>query len=104
MSITNPLAIAFSDEQLRPLCEKARNLKAEIDALGVAWFNGVNALFPNDSTVLDDGRAAGGVSILTGANVNNAITQLLALQNVLNQSGVAQVIALPCVRPLRVSP
>lgn len=103
MSITDPLAVSFSNQSIRPLCERVRSLKSEIDAAVVDWFGGRSSLFPNDSTVLSDGRVAEGVSILTGADITGVITQLLALQTALNQSGVAAVIAKPCVRPLSAS-
>lgn len=99
--ITNPEAVRFSDEQIRPLAEKLRNLKAEVDAAMVEWFNGTNALFPNDGSVLIDGRADQGDTVLTGGDVNNLVTQLLAYQAQLDQAGVADVVAKPCVRRLR---
>lgn len=99
--ITSAEAVRFSDEEIRPLAEKLRNLKVEVDAAIVDWFNGVNALFPNDTSTLIDGRADRGDTVLTGADINNLVTQLLAYQSQLNQAGVADVIAKPCVRPLR---
>lgn len=99
--ITSAEAVRFSDEQIRPLAEKFRNLKAEVDAAIVVWFNGVNALFPNDISVLIDGRAVQGDTVLTGADVNNLVTQLLAYQTQLDLTGVDDIIAKPCVRPLR---
>ena len=98
MPITDPRAVRFANEAIRPLAERVRDLKADIDAVGVAWFGGLSALFPNDSSVLDDRREAEGVSILTGADVTNLITQLLAIQTQLNGGGVAGVISKPCVR------
>jgi hypothetical protein len=95
--ITDPQAIRFANEQVRPLCERARALKAEIDAMTTTWFGGVNNLFPNDSTALDDGREAEGVSRLTGAQVNSAVGQLIGI------APNAEIISAPCVRPLSAS-
>lgn len=99
--ITSAEAVRFSDEQIRPLAEKLRNLKAEVDAATVKWFGGTNALFPNDSSVLIDDRDKQGDTVLTGADVNNLVTQLLVYQTQLNQTGVADAVSKPCVRPLR---
>lgn len=96
MAITDPEAVRFVNEQVRPLCEKARAMVAEILALQTVWFGGLNASFPNDATALDDGREAQGVSRLTGAQINSAVGILLAMSGASN----AEIIAKPCVRPL----
>lgn len=99
MSITNPEAIRFVNEQVRPLCEKARALSAEIAAMQTLWFGGLDANFPNDATALDDGRDAQGVSRLTGAQIQLAVGVLIAMHGQAN----AEIIAKPCVRPLTAS-
>lgn len=99
MSITNPEAVRFVNEQVRPLCEKARALAAEITAMQTLWFGGLDAQFPNDTTALDDGRDTQGVSRLTGAQIQLAVGVLL---NMLGQAN-AEIIAKPCVRPLSAS-
>lgn len=99
--ITDPQAIAFTNH-VRSIAEKMRALDAVIDSSIVDWFNGISELIPNDSSPIDDGREAEGVSRLVGSDVVNLITQMLAYQTQLDQSGVAGVIALPCVRPLEV--
>lgn len=98
-NITNPEAIHFVNEQIRPLCEEARALMARIAAMQTLWFSGLNAVFPNDSTVLADGRDADGSSRLTGAHVNSAVGNLIAIQAASN----SQIIEKPCVRALSVS-
>jgi len=100
MPITNPIAIKYVNEVVRPLAERFRDLKPDVDAATVAWFAGISTLFPNDATAVDDGRDREGISRLTGADVNNIVTQLLAYQTQLNGGGVANVIAKPCVRTL----
>lgn len=97
--ITDPQAIRFTNETVRPLCEKLRALAAEIAAAQTIWFGGINALFPNDTTALADGRENEGVSRLTGANVNSAMGVLIAVAGATN----AEIIAKPCVRPLAAS-
>lgn len=92
--ITDPEAIRFCNEALRPLCEEARGLAVRIAALSTLWFGGVNAKFAGNSDTLEDGRDAEGVSRLTGAQVTNAVAQLLGIS--LN----SEIIQKPCVRPL----
>jgi hypothetical protein len=95
--ITNPEAVRFVDEQIRPLCETARSLKAEILAAQTLWFGGLNTAIPNTSDLIDDGREEEGVSRLTGIHVNGAMGQLITLAGNLND----EIIAKPCVRPLQ---
>jgi hypothetical protein len=101
--ITNPEAIRFCDEQVRPLAEKMRALKAEADATMVDWYGGINAEIPNDASAIDDGRESEGVSRMTGINVNSFMAQVAGYQTQLNAGGVADVISMPCVRTLEVS-
>lgn len=102
MAITNPQAITFTNEQIRPMAEKLRNMKAEIDAIMVQWFGGVNAIIPNDNAeALEDGREAEGVSRLDGDDIVGLITVIQATQTTLNNAGYADRISKPCVRPLR---
>lgn len=104
MAITNPQAIQFTNASVRPMAEKVRALKSEIDAVMVDWFGGISALIPNDNgELLEDGRAAEGVSRLDGDDIVGFITVIQALQTSLNTAGYADRIAKPCVRPLQAS-
>jgi len=99
--INDARAIKFSNEVVRPFAEKLRDFKAEIDSAMVTWFGGTNSLFPNSADEnLVDGRATSGISVLTGADVNNVIVQIAAIQTLLNQSGVADIISKPCTRSI----
>jgi hypothetical protein len=99
--ITNAEAIRFVNEQIRPLAESYRGLKARTDAALVTWFGGLNSVVTNSaSDPVVDGREAEGVSRLSGADVVNFVTQLTAFQAALNASGVPGVISKPCVRAL----
>ena len=95
-NIDDPIAINFANTLLRPMCERARALSAMINAMQNEWFGGVNALFPNDTTPVVDNRQSQGVVQLTGADVNSAMSNLIACMNALN----AQVIQKPCVQAL----
>lgn len=92
--ITNPEAIQFVNTALRPLCEEARILAVRIAAAQTQWFLGTNAAFAAGADTVEDGRDAEGISRLTGADVTNAMSQLLGIS--LN----AEIIQKPCVRQL----
>lgn len=98
MAITDPRAIKFANEQVRPLAEKLRAIVAEVGALQTDWFSGTNSLFTNDATLVDDGRDAEGISRLTGQDVNSLVNIALAMASASN----SQIVAKPCVRALTV--
>jgi hypothetical protein len=95
--------VKYTNEQVRPMAEKLRGLKAEIDAALLQWHSGIGAELTADlSTTIDDGREAEGISRLTANDCVNLIAILESLQAELGQVGKAQIISKPCVRPLRV--
>jgi hypothetical protein len=100
--ITNPQAVRFVNEQVRPMAETLRALKVELDAMMVQWFAGTNALVANDKSALADKREAEGISRLTGEDVVGLIVVVQAIQGLLDTAGYADRIAKPCVRPLKV--
>lgn len=99
MAITNPQAIQFCNQIVRPFCEAVRAQHAKTGDASTAWFAGINNLFPNTAEIVDDGRTSEGVSILTGADVNSVINILIAMDAEYN----TQIITKPCVRPLTAS-
>jgi hypothetical protein len=103
MAITDPRAIRFVNEEVRPLTEAMRALKARADAALVKWYGEISALTPNDIDAVDDGREAEGISRLTGADVNKLVVQLAAYQTQLDETGVIDVISKSCVRGLDVN-
>lgn len=99
MAITDPQAVKFCNEVVRPICERIRALKADIDAARIAYDAGLADLFKLGETV-EDGREAEGVSRLTGDDVQAfADLVLLDLRDDLLSTKEA-VIAKPCVRSL----
>jgi len=93
--ITNPEAIRFVNEVIRPMCEEARKLDVNRNALSTAWFSGINLIIGNSAgDAIADGRENEGVSRLTAADVTNAVSQLLGIS--LN----SEIIQKPCVRML----
>jgi hypothetical protein len=101
MPIDNPQAIKFVNEQVRPMAERLRAIKAEIDGMMVDWFAGIDALVPNDPTPVADGREAEGVSRLTGADCVSLVVAAQAVQTAL--ASYSAIVAKPCVRPLSAS-
>lgn len=101
MAITHEEVIRYSNEVVRPMCESIRAIKAEIDSSVVTWFGTISTNCPNDAgEILEDGRAVDGVSVITGADINNVITIMVNLQTALDAIGVEGIISKPCVRPL----
>jgi len=100
--ITNPEAIKFCNEYLRPISEQVRKLKAQIDDLLIKWNSGVGTIIGTSvDDNIDDGRDAEGISRLTAADVVAVGLQLIAIQTQLDVTGVMEKITLPCVRPLQ---
>ena len=98
MSITGPEEIKFVNDYIRPMCENIRYMKARGDDFALKWA-GISGGFPNDTSVVEDGRDAEGISRLTGADINAVAAVFDALLMDIDSSAEA-VIAKPCVRPL----
>ena len=98
--INDPEAIRFCNEVVRPLSERIRALKADIDAVRAAYDGGIGEFFFNHGgEAIDDGREGEGVSRLTGNDVL-AFVDLVpyGLKTMLDAPGVPAIISKPCVR------
>lgn len=93
--ITNPEAIRYCNEVIRPLCEEARALAVRVAAAQTAWNGGISANFANNDDTVEDGREAEGVSRLTALNVSQAYGELI---EVLGMN--TEIIQKPCVRQI----
>jgi hypothetical protein len=96
-NITDARAIKFSNEQVRPLAEALRSLKARCAAAKIDWTansNAIAGLFSANADVLVDSRAAEGVNQLTGLQVQQLIGTLDSVIAAIND----QIVAVPCVR------
>jgi hypothetical protein len=103
MAITDPEAIKFVNEYIRPMCETLRYMKARGDDFALKWA-GVSGSFPFDPTeIVEDGRENQGVSRLTGADIVSVARVFDTLLGDLDPLAQA-VIAKPCVRPLLYTP
>lgn len=98
--ISDAQSITFIKEEVRPLAEEIRSLKARIDAAIVEWNTGPNVAITNDVDTIEDGIDS---APLIGSDVHNLVTQLLAIQTQLDEVGVDSVIQKPCVRALRIA-
>ena len=97
--ITDAEAIRFVNEYIRPMCENLRYMCARGKDWKTKWDSGISAKFPNDTSAVDDGRDAEGISRLTGADINAVAT---VFNTLLADIDTAAEVAVnkPCVRPL----
>jgi len=100
--ITGAEEIKFVNEYIRPMCENIRYMKARGDDFALKWA-GLSGGFPNDTSMIEDGREAEGISRLTGADINAVANVFNTLLGDIDTAAEA-VIAKPCVRPLLYSP
>ena len=101
MAITDPQAIVFVNERIRPVAEQIRDLQARMTEHVANWNQGISALVPNDAAeLLEDGRDAEGVSRRTGADVTNMVTRMQSLLTVLDATFVMDVVHKTTVRSL----
>ena len=99
MAITNPEAVAFTNEAVRPLAERVHAIKNDIDSAMARWHGGLGAVFVGDlAGVVEDGREDEGVSRLTGNDVTLLIGRLEAIQQLLDAAGVPGIVSKPRVR------
>lgn len=104
MAITDPEAIKFVNEYIRPMCEQVRYMGARGSDFANKW-NLLAADFPNDAAELvEDGRDAEGISRLTGEDINATATVFLTLLASIGTPEAQATISKPCVRPLLYSP
>jgi hypothetical protein len=94
--ITDPIAVEFVDQYIRPLCELARAYKVRVEDMELRWFDGINTLIPNTA---DDTISRDGLPTLTGSDVNNMVSNLLAAEGQV----IRDVIDKACVRPIELT-
>jgi len=96
-TIEDPTVNKFCNELIRPLSEHFRSGHYRLADMTTQWYAGMNVTIPNDSTVIIDGRANQGVSVLTGASVHSVMSILIAMDGEYN----TEIISKPCVRQLQ---
>ena len=104
MAITDPQAIKFVNEYIRPMCENVRYMGARGSDFANKW-DQIGILFPNDAAeIVEDGREGQGVSRLTGADINAVAGVFTLLLSEISGATAQAVISKPCVRPLLYTP
>ena len=97
--ITGAEEIKFVNEYIRPMCENLRYMCARGKDWKIKWDSGLSAGFPDDTSAVEDGRDAEGISRLTGADIQAVAT---VFNTLLGDIDAAAEVAInkPCVRPL----
>ncbi len=90
MANTNPQAIRFCDEQMRPLADKLAQLYNLAKALQAdAAANGLVALFPADGQAIADSSSVDGRNPITNTDINNLIALVTSFINFMEASANA---------------
>lgn len=98
--ISDGPTVRFVREEVRPLCERARALMAEVGATKIKFDGEINAAgspfnLGTNGDLIAENRTSEGVANLTKLQVLQAVEQLEAVLS-LN----SEIIQAPCVRPL----
>lgn len=104
-NITSAEVVKFCNEDLRPVCETIRNLKAKMENLQLQYYNTISAEIGGNTGVDDmliDNREEQGVTQIDGNDISGVITQTAAIIALLEEPGVMNVIEKPCVRALNI--
>lgn len=101
--MNNKEAIRFVNETVRPLAEKIRAMKAELNAARIVWYSGMNAHFNKGIEPVEDERETEGVSRLTCDDVTNFMSQAIKTAEAEASAWNDQVVSKPCVRTFQAS-
>jgi len=92
--------VKFSNEQVRPYCEKMRNMYYEFKSLAVYYSEELSGIIPDDSgDMLEDGRPE--VPQLSGADLRAFVQEASKFITAMEETGVLTAIQKPCVRHLQ---
>ena len=101
MALVTPVVNVFIQTEARPMAERLRSLRYQIDSMLNEWDNGVSADVPNNATLLEDGREAQGVQTVNGAQMHALIAFLRDdIKPILESAGAQTVLAKLSVRSL----
>ncbi len=102
--ITDPEVVRFLGEEIRPLAERLRDLDAKITSVLVRWNTIISpAISANvNGDLIEDGRAAQGISRVTKADLVNLVTILNNINAEFGGGGKRDVLDKPTVRALDV--
>jgi hypothetical protein len=96
--ITNPEAIQYCDQFIRPMSEQFGLLYLRCKYVMGRWNTGKSALFQNDASPVVDGRTKD--TPLVGSDVNNMMTRMSDYISAIEVLGVLDTITKPNVRDL----
>ena len=81
--ITDPVAVTFCNESIRPLCDRLVTAYYALERLKSEWLAaGLQTSIPNDASALIDGAPGDGRVGLTGADIHAVKTIALAFLGV----------------------
>lgn len=78
MAITDPTAIGFSNEQIRPLADKLAQIYTQCKTIVNVWnAQSMGTVITNTSDIIEDGSGSGSDTRnqITGADATNIITR-----------------------------
>lgn len=98
--MNDPGVIKFLNEDLRPLAEQCRALKARSASALIRWENVLQQVIPDekDTTAIDDGRGKEGVNQIQVDQVHLLTKLLVATMSQIDDVLIERF----CVRPLEV--
>ena len=104
MAITNPGVIVFCNEDIRPLAEKLRALKAIVTSINDEWDSVHSANTPdNSSEYLEDGRESEGVTQVTGEDIHDIMGLSATIETALSTTANETLLSKFSVRSLEVT-
>ena len=99
--ITDPVAIAFVNNYVRPMAEALRDLSPRLIDMRSRWFaGGMSLACGTDGDTIEDGREDQGVSRLISQDVIEVMTEVGIIADSFALAGVLDNLSVPCVRPL----
>ena len=100
--ITNPTVTAYSNESIRPIADRIVLLKALIDTEIARYYAEILPILVADSNTsgdeIIDGAQSDGRAVVEYDDLMNFITQITAIQTLLDGAGVMDVLSKPRVR------
>ena len=103
--IDNPVVVSFSNEYIRPQAEELVRMKILCAQFLSKWTSQIMPIAGGlmGTTVIDDGRAVSGVSVLTVADAIALKAVVQTIHDELDAAGVDDQINLPAVRKIEIT-